>query len=91
VKRYHDHKNSNEGRLIGGGLYFERFSPLPSWQGAWQHAGKYDDGDGAKSFTSSSVGSKEKTVYHTEHSLSIYETSKSSYTMMHFLQQGHTY
>ena len=37
MKRHHDQGNSYKGKhLIGAGLQFQRFSPLSSWQEAWQ-------------------------------------------------------
>lgn len=30
--------------LIGGDLQFQRFSPLSSWWGAWQNAGRHGAG-----------------------------------------------
>jgi hypothetical protein len=38
VKRHYGQGNSFKGQhLIGGGLKFQRFSPLSSWQEKWQH------------------------------------------------------
>ena len=34
-----------EKHLIGAGLQFQRFSPLSSWQEAWQHAGRHGAGE----------------------------------------------
>ena len=45
MKRHHEHSNSYKGiHLIGAGLPFQRFSPLSSWQEAWQYAGRYAAG-----------------------------------------------
>jgi hypothetical protein len=35
--------------LIGAGLQFQRFSPLSSWQNAWQRPGRYGAGEGTES------------------------------------------
>ena len=51
VKRRHDQGNSHKGHLTGTGLQFQGFSPLSSWQEAWQHPGRHGAG-GAKSSTS---------------------------------------
>jgi hypothetical protein len=52
VKRHHDQGNSYKGKhLIGAGLQFQSFSPLSSWQEAWQHANRLGAG-GAESSTS---------------------------------------
>jgi len=45
--------NSYKGQyLIGAGLQVQRFSPLSSWQEAWQHPGRHGAGEGAESSTS---------------------------------------
>jgi hypothetical protein len=37
VERHHDQGNSYKGQhLVGAGLKVQRFSPLSSWQEAWQ-------------------------------------------------------
>ena len=42
LKRHHDQGNFYKGQyLIGAGLQFQRFSPLSSWQEAWQCAGRH--------------------------------------------------
>jgi hypothetical protein len=46
--------------FIGAGLQFQRFSPLLSWQEAWQCAGRRGAGGGAGSSTSSSAGSRRR-------------------------------
>ena len=57
VKRHHDHGNFfNRKHLIGAGLQFQRFSPLPLWQGAWQHTGRHGAGEIAESSTSRFIG-----------------------------------
>jgi hypothetical protein len=39
--------NSYKGRyLIGASLQFQRFSPLSSWQEAWQHPSRHGAGEG---------------------------------------------
>jgi hypothetical protein len=64
VKRHHDQGISYKGKhVIGPGLQFQSFSPLSSRQEAWQHPGRYNDGDEAESSTSGSEGSQEKTVF----------------------------
>ena len=61
VKRLHDHNNSYKGKhLIGAGLQLQRFSPLSSWQEAWQRAGRHGAGEGAQSSTSGSAGSRKR-------------------------------
>lgn len=53
MKKHHDHCNSYTGKcLIGPELQFRRFSPLSLWQGAWQHVGSRDAGEGNESSTS---------------------------------------
>jgi hypothetical protein len=34
-----------EQHLIGAGLQVQRFSPLSSWQEAWQHPGRHSTGE----------------------------------------------
>jgi hypothetical protein len=52
VKRHHDHGNSYKGKhLVEDGLNFQRFSPVSSWQEAWQRAGRH----GAEEVTGSSI------------------------------------
>ena len=42
VKRHQDQGNTyKEQHLIGAGLQVESFSPLLSWQEAWQHPGSH--------------------------------------------------
>jgi hypothetical protein len=51
VKRYHDQGNFFKGKhLVGAGGEFQ--SRLSSWWEAWQHAGRYGAGEGAKTSTS---------------------------------------
>jgi hypothetical protein len=71
VKRHHDHSKTYTGHLIGTGLQVQRFSPLSSWQEAWQSPGRHGAGEGAQNPTSWSVGCRKETVCHTGHSLSI--------------------
>jgi len=41
VKRQQEQENSYKGKhLIGAGLQSQRFSPLSSWQEAWQDSGR---------------------------------------------------
>ena len=41
-KRHHDQVNSSKGKhLIGACLEFQRFSPLLSWWGSYDHSGKH--------------------------------------------------
>jgi hypothetical protein len=42
------------------GLQFWRFSSIASWQGTWQHAGRHDATEVAKSFTSGSTGIRKR-------------------------------
>ena len=49
VNRHHDQGKSYKGQhLIGAGLQFQRFSPLSSWQEAWQPAGSDGAGEGGE-------------------------------------------
>jgi hypothetical protein len=55
--------NSYKGQfLIGADLQVQRFSPLSSWQEAWQHPGRHGAG-GAQSSTFWFEGSQEKTIF----------------------------
>jgi hypothetical protein len=64
VKRHLDQGNScKEQYLIRASLQVQRFSPLSSWQEAWQHPGIHSSEEGAKSSISSSEGNQEKTVF----------------------------
>jgi hypothetical protein len=46
VKRQDYQGNSYKGKhLIEAGLQFQRFSPLSSWQEAWQCAGRHGAGE----------------------------------------------
>ena len=84
VKRYHDHRNSYKGNIYQRWqLTVGRFSPL-SWPAAWQPTGRRGAGyilirrqQEVDSVTLSKVWAK--------------DTSKTSPTVTHFLQQGHTY
>jgi hypothetical protein len=50
VKKHHDSGNAYKDKhLVGAGLQFHWFTPLSSWQEAWQHAGRHGAG-GAKRF-----------------------------------------
>jgi hypothetical protein len=52
VERYRDQGTSYKRQhLIGACLQFQRFSPLSSWQEAWQYDSRHGAG-GAKSSTS---------------------------------------
>ena len=53
-KRHQDQDNSYKAQqhLIRAGLQVQRFSPLSSWQEAWQCAGRHGAGEGAESSTS---------------------------------------
>ena len=60
VRRHHDHGNSyKEKHLTGTGLQFQRFSPLSSWQEAWQYSDRHA-GEVAESSTSGSTGSRKR-------------------------------
>ena len=62
LNRHHDHSSSYKGQhLIGAGLLVLRFSPLSSWQEAWQHPGSHGAG-GAESSKSCPKG-KQKTGF----------------------------
>ena len=51
MKGHHNQGSSYKGQhLIVAGLKVQKFSPLSSWQEAWQHPGRRDAG-GAKSST----------------------------------------
>ena len=88
VKRHRDHRNSYKGKhLTGAGLQFQRVSPLASRQEAWWWcAGRYGAGERAESSTFWSTGSRRLLGL-----AWAYETSKTTFTMKHFLQQRHTY
>jgi hypothetical protein len=50
VNRHRDQGKSYKGQyLIGAGLQVQRFSPLSSWQEAWQCPGRHGAGGGANS------------------------------------------
>ena len=84
MKRHHDQGNSYKGQhLTGAGLQFQRFSLLLSWWEAWQYEGRHGFG-GAKSSVSWSKSSQEEALFWLG-------TSKSTPTVTHFFQQGHTY
>jgi hypothetical protein len=51
MERHREQDNVYKGHLIGDGLHFQRFSPLSSWQEAWQHVDRHG-AKGAKSSTS---------------------------------------
>ena len=87
VMGQHEHSNSYKGKhFIGAGLQFQRFSPLSSWQEAWQCAGRHGAGEGAESSVSHSEG-KQKIGFQAAHR----RVSKPILTVTHFLQQGHIY
>jgi hypothetical protein len=63
VKRYHDLGNSYKRRhLIGADLQFQRFGPLSSQHGAWQHPGRYFVGELADRATSGFIGSRKREI-----------------------------
>jgi hypothetical protein len=69
----YDHINSYKGNhLIGPGLQFQMFSPLSSWQKAWQYAGRHSAREGAESYTSRDTGSIRR-LCHTGHCLNIWD------------------
>jgi hypothetical protein len=49
-----------EKHLIEAGLQVQRFSPLFSWWGAWQNAGRHGAGEGAEQSSSKSAGSRKR-------------------------------
>ena len=60
VKRYHDQVNFYKGQhLIGAGLPLQKFSPLSSWQEAWQHLCRHGPG-GAENSTFHSKGARNR-------------------------------
>jgi hypothetical protein len=59
MKWHNDHGNSYKGKhLIEGGLYNQRFSPLLSWQGTWECAGRHGTGKVAENSISELAGSR---------------------------------
>ena len=93
VKRHHEQGNSYKRKhFIGAAsLHFQRFSPLSSWQKAWQCSGRHHAGG-----TLISRQQKEMECV-TKCSLSIYNLSVAcphSDTLLptrpYLLQQGHT-
>jgi hypothetical protein len=87
-KRQHDQGNSYKGQnLIAVGLQVQRFSPLSSWQEAWQRPGRHGIG-GAECSTPFSKGKQEKTNPHVSRRRVSKPTPKVG---THFLQQGHIY
>jgi hypothetical protein len=61
LNKHPNQSNSYKGQhLIGAGLQVQRFSPLSSWQEAWQHPGRHGAGEGAESSTSCSEGKQKK-------------------------------
>jgi hypothetical protein len=53
MKRYHDPGNSYIGATFHwDGLQYQKFSPLSSWQEAWQHPGRHGAGEGSESSSS---------------------------------------
>ena len=58
-QRHHDQSNSYKGHLIGAGLQFQRFSPLPSQQKAWQCASRHGTGRAESSTSCFEVSHKE--------------------------------
>ena len=64
MKRHNDHGNSYKGKhLIEGGLYNQRFSPLLSWQGTWECAGRHGARKVAENSTSELAGSRKMKGY----------------------------
>jgi hypothetical protein len=83
VKRHHDQGNSYNGQhLIRASLQIQRFSPLVSWQEAWQLPGRQEE----LSFVSCSEGKQEKTGFHAAKR----RISESTPIVTHFFQQDHT-
>ena len=81
VKRHHNQGNSYKRQhLIGAALKVLRFSPLSSWQEAWQYLGRHGTG-GAESSTSCSKGKQRKTALHAARR----RVSKPIPTATHFL------
>jgi hypothetical protein len=71
---------------MGAALKVQRFSPLSSWQEAWQHAGGHDAGEVAESSTSGSISSRKREILGL---LGLWKPQNPP-TVAHFLQQGHT-
>ena len=63
MNRHHNQgKSYTKQHLTGAGLQVQRFSPLSSQAGAWQHPGRHGEG-GAESSTSSYEGCKQNTGF----------------------------
>ena len=75
-----------ENSSLGLVLQFQRFSPLSSWQEAWQYSCRHGAG-GVESSTSHSNSKQEKTGSQAAKR----RVSKPIPTMTCFLQQGHTH
>jgi hypothetical protein len=71
------------------GSFLQSFSPLSSWQEAWQHAERHGSGEVAKNSTSGSAGSRKRQWANWVWLGLLKPQSPPSGT--HFLQQGHTY
>jgi hypothetical protein len=55
-KRHHDQDHTHKGQhFIGAGLQSQRFSPLSSWQEAWQQTGSHGSGGADSSISCSRV------------------------------------
>lgn len=88
----HNHysKSYKVKQLNKVGLWFQSVNPLSSWWDPWQWEGRHDTREGSQSSTFWSTGNIRR-LYTTQGVAWIYETSKSAYTMPHFLQKYHTY
>ena len=93
VKRHHDHGNSYKGKhFIGAGLWFQRFSPLSSWQEAWWHVSRH--GAGKAPCWEFYIWIRRKKMTHWTWLEPLDLKLSSSDTLppvTHFLQQHHTY
>ena len=94
VRRHHDEGNSYKGQhLTEADLQVQRFSPLSSSWGEWQHplssrwqTWLHPGSQGAKSSPSCSEDQQEKTGSQEARTIVL----KPTPTVTHFLQQGHT-
>ena len=83
MNRHHGQGNSYKGHLIRAGLQVRRFSPLSSRQ----EQGSIQAGLELEELRVTLKGNQEQTNLHMVRR----RLSKPTYTLTHFLQQGHTY
>jgi hypothetical protein len=81
--------------FIGPSSQFQRLSLLSQWQEAWQCPGRHGYGKGAESSAYWSDCSLQRLsllqTFRRRVSFTLGRASRPTPTMMHFLQQGHTY